>query len=1061
MSPEEEEPVSPMSPGPDEDLHVYNVDDYVRYTGQPGPKAKRSLTPITIVVCDTIGLKKSRRILRVLLDSGSMKTLIHRDLLPKGAATKRLSSKKKVTTLAGDFSPKEMVYLRDLRLPEFDKNRAIDEQKALVFEGKCRYDIILGADFLEKTGIDIKYSTKEMEWYGLTIPLRHANDLFQEDYDQMMETFLVQTEDEEFGEDWLEAYVANPILDAKYEETSAAEVAAKQTHLTDSQKADLERLLSKYSKLFDGSLGKYPHKEFHIELEEKARPVHSRSYPVPRVHHDVFKKELNHLCELGVLEKVLGSPSEWASPSFITPKKDGRVRFITDLRQLNKVIKRKVHPLPLINEVLKKRPGYKFLTKLDVSMQYYTFALDDESADLCTIVTPFGKYRYKRLPMGLKCSPDWAQATMEAVLDAIEDAEVYIDDIKCCSDSWEDHLKLLDIVLRRLQDNGFTINPLKCEWAVKETDWLGYWLTPTGLKPWKKKIDAIIQMDRPRNPKQLKSFLGSVNFYRDMWPSRAHILKPLTDLTGKKKLNMKDDWTPECQDAFRKMKAILAMDVLTAYPDHNKTFHIYTDSSDYQMGACIMQDGRPVAFYSKKLTPAQINYTTMEKELLSIVATLKEFRSMLLGAELHVHTDHKNLTFQGFNTQRVQRWRCYLEEYSPTIHYLPGPENVLADNMSRLERLPESFKNPARNAPLHTFNDPLRDQNEQESSLESFYSIYDEPEVIECMLNLPPMFSPMENPLNYTWMRETQQRDQVLQKRLEKSADTRGPYFIKRLDDENDVICYSKNFNERDKYWRIALSAEMVEPTVKWYHQVLGHAGEKRLLQTLKARYHHEDFSSCVKKVIKNCEYCRKHKLPGRGYGLLPERELRIAPFEEVAVDLIRPWKVKVRGKEVTFNALTIIDPVTNLVELVRIDNKTALHIRKKFEQTWLSRYPWPRRCVHDKGKEFIGAAFTSLLERIGVTNATSTTKNPQSNAICERMHQTVGNILRTVLHSNPPANLTTAKDIVDDALYTAMHAMRTTVATTLGSSPGALVFGRDMFLNVPLIADWQVIAQN
>ena len=151
----------------------------------------------------------------------------------------------------------------------------------------------------------------------------------------MMEVFLVQTEDEEFGEDWLEAYVANPILDAKYEETSAAEVAAKQTHLTDSQKADLEKLLSKYSKLFDGSLGKYPHKEFHIEVEEKAQPVHSRSYPVPRVHHDVFKKELNHLCELRVLEKVLGSSSKWASPSLITPKKDGRVRFITNLRQLN------------------------------------------------------------------------------------------------------------------------------------------------------------------------------------------------------------------------------------------------------------------------------------------------------------------------------------------------------------------------------------------------------------------------------------------------------------------------------------------------------------------------------------------------------------------------------------------------------------------------------------------------------------------------------------------------------------------------------------------------------
>ncbi|EJK56186.1 hypothetical protein THAOC_23978 [Thalassiosira oceanica] len=136
-----------------------------------------------------------------------------------------------------------------------------------------------------------------------------------------------------------------------------------------------------------------------------------------------------------------------------------RIRFISDLRNLNKAVKRKVHNLPIISELLKERPGYEFLTKLDVSMQYYTFELDDESADLCTIVTPFGKYRYKRVPMGLKCSTDWAQSTMEAILDGIDDAKVYIDDIKCCSDSFEDHLELLEKVLRRLEDNNNVCQP--------------------------------------------------------------------------------------------------------------------------------------------------------------------------------------------------------------------------------------------------------------------------------------------------------------------------------------------------------------------------------------------------------------------------------------------------------------------------------------------------------------------------------------------------------------------------------------------------------------------------
>ena len=169
--------------------------------------------------------------------------------------------------------------------------------------------------------------------------------------------------------------------------------------------------------------------------------------------------------------------SKWASPTFIFPKRDGSVRWVSDFRELNKVINHKIYPLPRIQPFLTECAGYAFFTKLDVStMQYYKFASDVKCQNSCVISNPFGLYKYLSVPMGMKQSYDIAQETFEEVLGDLYYEKIYGDDVGCFSINFMDHLHSLDTILHRLQANGFTINPSKCEWAVQEMDWLGYWL---------------------------------------------------------------------------------------------------------------------------------------------------------------------------------------------------------------------------------------------------------------------------------------------------------------------------------------------------------------------------------------------------------------------------------------------------------------------------------------------------------------------------------------------------------------------------------------------------------
>eukprot|EP00804_Cyclotella_cryptica_P012762 CCRYP_010538-RA/>CCRYP_010538-RA protein AED:0.34 eAED:0.34 QI:0/-1/0/1/-1/0/1/0/303 len=295
-------------------------------------------------------------------------------------------------------------------------------------------------------------------------------------------------------------------------------------------------------------------------------------------------------------------------------------------------------------------------------------------------------------------------------------------------------------------------------------------------------------MDCPCNATELRMFIGCVNYYCDMGPSRAHILKPLTDQSGLKK-SAPIKWTKEMEQAFDKMCALMADNALATYPDHNKRFDIYTDASDFQLGAYILQERRTVVYFSRKLSKSQQNYTVMEKEMLSIVAALEEFREMLLGTDIHVFTNHKNLTFNALKMQRVLRWRIKVEEYSPSLHYIEGPLNILADNLSWLHRL----VTPAQIVEGKSLVNPavVSDDEDEGYFLDQEYTSINDNELVEtldCYLNLPEIPHPERNLLNYAHKREQQQQDAKL---LALQAQHPDNYVTLQLDlDVKDIICY-------------------------------------------------------------------------------------------------------------------------------------------------------------------------------------------------------------------------------------------------------------------------------
>ena len=504
---------------------AYALGEYIRSQTNPNKRQKvgnsrEDTRPIAFIRLNIRQGKPKAVTLKALFDTGASESVITKEYAKK--LRQRQNDKRVVwCTPGGDMTTNTKVKTI-FTIPELHEKKVIEWEFHVTPLKMGAHDVMLGRDIMTFLGIDPICSREVIEWDGLEMPWKSPDATVQTDFHAQESMAVHQSADR-----------IQEILDAKYEAADLKQVCADQEHLTEEEQQMLLQLLTTYEDLFDGTLGKWTQDPIKLELIEGATPYHARPYPIPKCHEATLRQEVERLCRIGVLKKV--NRSEWASPSFIILKKDGTVRFINDFRELNKRIRRKPYPIPHIQDMLLNLEGFMCATSLDLNMGYYHIELCPESKRLCTLVFPFGKFEMQQLPMGLCNSPDIFQEKMSELMEGLNFVRTYIDDLLVLTKgSFEDHLEKLERALARLRLAGLKVNAKKSFFAKSELEYLGYWITREGIKPLTDKVQAIMRIAEPTNRKELRSFIGIVNYYRDMWIRRSHVLAPLASLTSKK-----------------------------------------------------------------------------------------------------------------------------------------------------------------------------------------------------------------------------------------------------------------------------------------------------------------------------------------------------------------------------------------------------------------------------------------------------------------------------------------------------------------------------------------------
>lgn len=741
--------------------------------------------------------------------------------------------------------------------------------------------------------------------------------------------------------------------------------------------------------MFEG-LGAFE-KPYKIQLKDNAKPIAHAAHRVPLAIRNKLKDKLDELVKKQIIMKT-DEFNEWAHNIVVRHKKNGTLRICLDPGELNNSIIDENFLIPTLDELTAKLKGVKYFSVLDLKDGFWHVKLDDQSQNLCTFATPFGNYKFLRMPFGIKSGPKVFQRKNNEVFSGLENTFIYMDDIIVIGKTRDEHDTALLAVLERAKRQNVRFNKEKLKIAVDKVKYLGHVFSEDKVEPDRDRIEAIKQMSEPHNKSDLQTFLGVINYMSEFISNLSELTAPLRELLKK---NTIFKWTDTHTQAFSKIKqAILDAPILVPF-DETKDIEIQADASIGGLGCNIMQDGKPIAFASRTLTDTERRYSQIEKELLSIVFACNKFRFYTYGRKIRIVNDHKPLTaiikkeIHKIASAKLQNMRMKLLNYDIQLEYAPGKTIHIADYLSRYSmKLKEEDvdKNLAEAVLVINVSDERKKEFQQKVENDVVLKKVKE----YCMNGWPTNKAKCDENVKFFYNK-------------------RNEIFV-----DDDILFLND---------RIIVPVAMKKKMLEQLHE--SHFGIEKTKKKAKKALYWAGIDSDIEKMINACETCQQNANRNQKEPLI-SHSIPNKPFEKLACDI---FEYKSR------DYLVAVDYYSKWIELKQLTGKRANNVIEALTEVF-SRNGIPRKIIADN-MPFNSYECKSFARSLDFIFETSSPHYPKSNGLAERAVQICKNIMRK------------ANNMCD--VYNALLEYRNTPTKDLDFSPAQLNKNRMLRTKLPM----------